>query len=300
MKKINNLVFGVCWMLLSVVSACETEIEFNGEERVPRLTVSVVAVAGSPLTVDVSASVFFLDRGDEGYTAPLDTVQGRVRVFVNGSQTGLEAERLPETGLFGLRYGCSYEPAPGDRIRIEAAFPGLDAVSAETQVPLIPRFEVTAVSPDNHELALRIQDDASFEKYYSLRVFKTYEDESGAYDLPVIFTSNDVIFHKTSTGLADLFDIGGSEDWQSVQLFSDALFRGKSYTFKIRVQDDEPVFVELGAVTDSFYWYATSFETLRDLGGFTLFVEGVPLYSNVSGGYGVICASAYSSVKIEW
>ena len=55
MKKINNLVFGVCWMLLSVVSACETEIEFNGEERVPRLTVSVVAVAGSPLTLDVSA-----------------------------------------------------------------------------------------------------------------------------------------------------------------------------------------------------------------------------------------------------
>lgn len=300
MKKIDYLGFWVCWMLLSVVSACETEIEFNGEERAPRLTVSAVAVAGMPLTVDVSASVFFLDRGDEGYTAPLDTAQGRVQVFVNGSQTGLEAERLPETGRFGFRYGCSYEPAPGDRIRIEAAFPGLDAVSAETQVPLVPRFEVTAASPDDRELTIRIQDDASFEKYYSLRVYKPYEDESIAYDSPVMYTSNDVIFHKTSTGLADLFDIGGSEDWQSVRLFSDALFRGKSYSFKIRVHADEPVFVELGAVTDSFYWYATSIEALRDLGGFTLFVEGVPLYSNVSGGYGVICASASSTVKVEW
>ena len=300
MKKINYLFFEVCWLLLSVVSACEKEIEFNGEERAPRLTVSAVAVAGKPLTIDVSASVFFLNSGTEGYTAPLDTVQGRVRVFVNGSQTGLEAERLPETVDFSLRYGCSYEPAPGDRIRIEAAFPGLDAVSAETQVPLVPRFEVAAVSPDDRELTIRIQDDASFEKYYSLRVFRPYEDESGAFEFPVYYTSNDVVFHKTSTGLADLFDIGISEDWQFVQLFSDALFRGKSYSFKIRVQAGEPVFVELGAVTDSFYWYATSFEALRDLGGFTLFAEGVPLYSNVSGGYGAVCASAYSIVKVEW
>ena len=299
MKKIEYLFLGICWMLLCVVSACETEIAFNGEERAPQLTISAVAVAGKPLTVDVSASVFFLNPGQEGFTAPLDTAQGHVRVFVNGSKTGLEAARLPESGRFSFRYGCSYEPAPGDRIRIEAAFPGLDAVSAETQVPLVPRFEVTA-SPDDRTLTIRIQDDASFEKYYSLRVYRPYEDESGAYDVPVYYTSNDVVFHKTSAGLADLFDIGGSEDWQYVQLFSDALFRGKSYSFKIRVQADEPVFVELGAVTDSFYWSATSFEALRDLGGFTLFAEGVPLYSNVTGGYGAFCASAYANVKVEW
>ena len=87
-----------CLILLTTGTACEKEIEFDGEERASRLTVSAMIDAGKPITVYVSSSVFFLDsqNNNKGYTAHLDTERGRVRIFVNDGNVDLGAELIPE------------------------------------------------------------------------------------------------------------------------------------------------------------------------------------------------------------
>ena len=297
-----------CLILLTTGTACEKEIEFDGEERASRLTVSAMIDAGKPITIYVSSSVFFLDSpNNNGYTARLDTGRGRVRVFVNDGNIDLGAELIPDAfQYYSLCYGCDYVPVPGDRIRIEAEFPGFDAVSAETVVPFLPRFEVVSVFPENCEMTLRIDDDAAFDKNYYLHLYTHYEDLDGTiYDTIIPVTSNDVLFRNVSSQLFfNGIDLGDSEGWVDYYLFRDELIKGKSHSFKIKwagsAEDrGNGIFVDLSTVTDSFYWYVTSYETMRNsIGG--LFGEGVTIYSNVKGGYGVVGASSSVSREVEW
>ena len=299
-----------CLILLTAGTACEKEIEFDGEERASRLTVSALIDAGKPMTIYVSSSVFFLNRpyNGEGYTANLDTARGQVRVFVNDANVAKEAELIPDADLYySLCYGCDYVPVPGDRIRIEAEFPGYDAVWAETVVPFLPRFEVVSVSPENCEMTIRIDDDAASDKYYFLHLHTHYEDDVDGriYDIRIPFTSSDVLFRNVSSQLSfGGLDFGDSEEWVDYYLFPDELIKGKSYSFKIKwhgvvAEQGNGIYVDLSTVTDSFYWYVTSRETLRNSDG-GLFGEGVTIYCNVKGGYGVVGALSSETRVVEW
>ena len=85
---------------------------------------------------------------------------------------------------------------------------------------------------------------------------------------------------------------------------SDALIRGKEHTMKIVVpglqhlEEGQRFFVDLRTVTESLYWFDVSYAQLRN--DFGLFTEGVTLYSNVSGGYGVLCAAATTTVEVHF
>ena len=298
-----------CLILLTAGTACEKEIEFDGEERASRLTVSAMIDAGKPMTIYVSSSVFFLNNpyNGEGYTAGLDTARGQVRVFVNDGNVAKGVELIPDMDLYySLCYGCDYIPVPGDRIRIEAEFPGYDAVSAETVVPFLPRFDVVSVSPENCEMTIRIDDDATFEKYYYLHLYTLFEDLDGTiYGMRIPFTSSDVLFRNVYSQLSySEIEFGDSEEWVEYYLFPDKLIKGKSYSFKIKWAGYEAyrgngIIVELSTVTDSFYWYVSSLETWQNSSG-GLFSEGVTIYCNVKGGYGVVGASSSASRVVEW
>ena len=299
----------ICLIMLTAGTACEKEIEFDGDERASRLTVSAMIDAGKPLTVYVSSSVFFLNNPyqSERYTAPLDTERGKVRIFVNGGDVDMGTELIPDEDLYySICYGCGYVPVPGDRILIEAEFPGYDAVTAETEVPFQPGFEVVSASADNCEMTIRIDDDASFGKYYYLRLHTLVEDLDGTvYDTRIPFSSTDVLFRDVTSQLSysgmGFGDPAG--EWVDYYMFPDALIKGRTYRFKIKWADfvadrGDRLFVDLSTVTDSYYWFVTSYETLQNSAG-GLFGEGVTLYSNVKGGYGVVAAASSVSKEVE-
>ncbi len=303
MRRLWNIL--ACLILLMSGTACEKEIEFDGDELASRLTVSAIADAGTPLKINVASSVFFLNSSkfqESAYTGNLDTERGRVRVFVNDGKVAWETRLIPDEGRYSLCYGCDYVPAPGDRIRIEAEFPGYDAVTAETDVLPLPRFEVVSVSLDNHEMTIRIDDDAAFEKNYFLHLLTRQENPDGTlFEMEMPVTSGDVLFRDVASQLSvSGFDtFMESSEWVNYYLFHDTLIRGKSYSFKIKWGGDaDRLCLELKTVTDSFFWYVTSLETLRNSTG-GLFGEGVSIYSNVKGGYGVVCASSSVSVAVE-
>ncbi|MBQ3743074.1 MAG: DUF4249 domain-containing protein [Bacteroidales bacterium] len=306
----KKLLFFLCVNLLLLAGAgCEKVIEFTGEETEPRLTLSSQAEAGERLDIYIASSVFFLSdsEGGKAFVKGLDPDQGQVRCYVNGATTSRILVFIPKENSSNLHYRTvDYVPAPGDHIRLEAEFPGFDPVWAETDVPLEPAFELisaTYLPSYELELTLAVTDDASYDKYYFLQpVNQTWEPSlEQLVTWPLRFSSKDIIFRDMGgTGALDAF-----ED-ETGNFFSDDLIKGQRHVFVITVpytpKKDPTVslLIHAAAVDESLYWYGKSFALMRagDWTGF--FSEGVTLYSNVHGGYGVFCAAASRWLEVEW
>ena len=213
MKKIINVLAFLIAVLIA--ASCEKYIEFSGEESEPRLTVSALAKAGEPFSAYVSSSLFFLDSdGIEAFVKDLDVSRGVVQVTVNGESGPVAMRCMPEKVDGALLYGCDYVPRPGDRIVLEAEFPGFDPVRAETRVPYPPRFEITSLKPggadEDMEMTIRLSDDGSYEKYYFLapkRVMPSPWTEEPA-EVFCRFNSDDIVFRNVAMGVFEIYDPG--------------------------------------------------------------------------------------------
>lgn len=319
MKKILYTISAALVLLLG--TGCEKVIEFKGEQMDPRLTVSGHAEVGQPLTVYVSSSIFFLtdERMGEAFMEDLDTLRGQVRCFVNGAKEP-HILKLQPRGMFAsaLPYcAADYAPAPGDRIRLEAEFPGFDPVWAETSVPRTPAFEIVSAkwrrmselddsewsdSYNEVELTLAVTDDASYDKFYFIQPVLQYRFEYfGEEDLyqSYAFSSNDILFREMSGSNAmRMIDEEGN-------YFSDELIKGQRREFTITVsmlpekEESMHLWVHAAAVNENLYWYDFSYAQVHE-GATGLFAEGATLYSNVNGGYGVFGAAASRWMEVDW
>ena len=319
----QRILIPVCALLLVFWSTgCEKIIDFKGEVTDPLLTLSAQAEAGEPLEVYVASSIFFLSdqKGGSAFYENLDQERGQVRCFVNGASTAILLKPEPEELQTSLHYVASdYAPAPGDHIRIEAEFPGFDPVWGETDVPLMPSFEVISVkwrkmtAADEAwigeveddvmeaEITLALTDDASYDKYYFLQPFAElhYDYMDEIILVGEEFTSNDVLFQGIG-GESALSNFMGTDNF-----FADDLIKGQRHEFTIKVSylsymptEMPRLWLHVAAVNESLYWYGKSYDSLA--GEFAgLFSEGVTLYSNVHGGYGVVCAAASLWLDVE-
>ena len=325
MKKILTGMMAAVLVLVS--AACEKIIEFNGEETKPSLTVSSYAEVGTPLTVFVASSVFFLSDQKYGkaFTEGLDTLRGSVRCFVNGEKTPHTLQLFPEGDVSSLCYQEPfYEPAPGDHIRLEVEFPGFESVWAETDVPLRPSFEVlsahwvpldlgelSGLFDDDEEeyyemeITLAVTDDGSYDKFYFLQPVAYMVEEwlPDGFWTSLTMSSNDIIFRELSGGNA----MSSLPEDSARYFFSDALIKGQRHTFtvttgmfsKIEMENIQYLGMLAATTNESVYWYDVSINEVQSgLGG--IFAEGTTLYSNVHGGYGFFGATAPLLLDVEW
>ena len=304
----QRLFFFFVIFLFLTGTGCEKVIEFTGEETEPRLTVSSRAEVGEPLEAYIAASVFFLyDSSDPAvFLQGLDPARGQVCCYVNGSATPRPFEYVPKENASSLCFrALDYAPAPGDHIRLEVEFPGFDPVWAETDVPREPAFEIVSVKPETTngvELTLALTDDGSYDKFYFLQpLLQTWEsslDRNVFWTLS--FSSNDVIFYDMSGTSA--FE---ALDEETGNYFSDDLIKGKRHVFVITVpywkNESTHLWIHGAAIDESLYGYGTSYGMLMAMDEWTsFFSEGVTLYSNVHGGYGVFGAAASRWLEVEW
>lgn len=327
MRKIFYTIGAALVLLLG--AGCEKVIEFDGEVTEPRLTVSGQAEVGEPLTVYVASSLFFLtdEKLGAAFTDGLDTLRGQVRCYVNGAKEPHVFALQPRKEFASALPYCAldYSPAPGDRIRLEAEFPGFEPVWAETVVPRTPAFEIVAAKwrkmtemqglgwltgetdeeeywYNEVELTLAVTDDASYDKYYFIQPAIQYHSEFfGEEDYFVIygFSSNDILFREMSGNNAmRMIDEEGN-------YFSDKLIKGQRREFTITVsmlpERDESMrfWIHSAAVNESLYWYDYSYSQVHE-GATGLFAEGVTLYSNINGGYGVFGGAASCWLEVDW
>ena len=126
-----------------LLTSCEKEIEFKGEQTDPKLVINSLVEPGQPIKASISKSYFFLDTPDT--SAPDDVV---ATLYVNGNYIGEMAKQFDTVYWGGYEYDDmeneipsyylatsfvnDYCPAMGDLVKITASAPGFDDVEATT------------------------------------------------------------------------------------------------------------------------------------------------------------------------
>ena len=137
--RINGWIIAITSCLL--LTSCEKEIEFKGEQTDPKLVINSLVEPGLPVKAAISKSFFFLDN-QANTTAPDDLV---ATLYVNGNIIGemtphndtivsydIWDPNDPDLGHIRKVYTYDYCPAAGDIIKITASANGFDDAEATT------------------------------------------------------------------------------------------------------------------------------------------------------------------------
>lgn len=303
-----------------LLAACETDIDFKGDETTSLMVVNSIITPDSVIKVQITKSNFFLSNKTN-----FDNIDNAtVSIYVNN----VLQERLLNMGE-GIYIG-TYIPKLNDVIKITAkndilgevystvsiqnptSIISIDTISKniETYPSLSNGKDMNDVDTFgisyNRDLHLKIkfQDDSKIKNYYRIVLKeKKYYDDSTSIEMNTFFSSDDLVFGEVSEN--DIFDSGSS--YNSSFEFSDELFEGKIYELSLYKNyhnfiyknnpksefDDEnskviknELIVELQSISESYYYYIKT-KSADNSNGLNLFSEPVQIYSNISGGIGI-------------
>ena len=314
-------------MTLGLLTSCEKEIEFKGEQTDPKLVINSLVEPGQPVKASISKSYFFLDTPDT--SAPDDVV---VSLYVNGNYIGEMTKQFDTVYWDDYQYDemgnelpdyyietsfvNDYCPAIGDIIKIKASANGFDDVEATTSplpntVEAQLDMEVTWFQESygwtgedsmlyisaTMDLTITINDpnpgqSDDFKIY--IEQFKSDPDSrshiywSAEYDDPVFGSA------LPNNDFIDMSDL----ETRPEGVFSDVLFDGRSYHVKftevyVEMVVDEPLdpdFFRLPVRVEhlSKEYYNYLFTCDQGDVSMQLWAEPIQTYSNVTNGYGLV------------
>lgn len=317
-----------------IFPACETIIEFDGDETIPLLVVNSFCTPDSVITVNVSKSKFFLE---ENYSFEFVN-NADVYLWINGEQK----EKLSHAG--NGNYISTYKPTTGDLIKITAKSAEFSEVEGLVEIPQtvnILSIDTTSKKLDStpiynyifdeyggykedtigitHNIQLNFDvkfEDPPGQNFYRLVVKQRKFFEDGSYtDSPFYFDSDDIVF-----GTVDEGSILNERNYSYYFEFSDELFDTKNYKLKFYCNfwlheyfeiDNQPkidkpggetaentiLLIDLQSISKSYYMYIKTLVANSSVSEF--FSEPVQIHSNITGGIGVIGGYTHSVYNIE-
>jgi len=312
-----------------LIYSCENVIEFSGKTTKPLLVVNGFISPDSLIKVHVSKSKFFL-QDNSSYESVNNAT---VNVWVNGTKT----EKLVNIGE-GY-YQASFKPQIGTVIKITAENTEFSEVSTYTDVvapnpilsadttnhifkeyPNIDRTSQNGVVTldtmgfskfEDFDVHIKFKDPANQANFYklNLKILNHYDNDSTTLN-STWFSSDDIVFGNGNT--SGPFDTGSySYDHE----FSDELFNGKEYKLKLtfgittyiykdktlnkeqKTPLKQELYIELQSISESYFKYIRSRST--SAGTIEFFSEPVQIFSNVSGGIGILGSYSSSVYKIQ-
>lgn len=252
------------------LTACEKEIEFNGEQADPRLVINSLIETGQPVSAHIGKSVFFLANNSD-FQCPDDVV---ATLYVNGNLYGIMNLVYDSTEVhyydiyyedsiaykIEKRFTSDYCPNVGDVIKIAASAQGFEDVEGSTSALPSPTAcqladkQVTEI--DSYYMYLDEEDSARYvygELELSIEVTDPNPGQTDLFRLSIkmsdydtddesqYYASNYYVSHEYtdpvfggSVESNDYFDIGDL-DRRPEGVFSDALFDGGSYRIKVPI-----------------------------------------------------------------
>lgn len=324
--KTNILIF-ITIATTILLTSCEKEIEFKGEQIDPKLVINSVVEPRQPVKAYISKSIFFLD--DESYMqAPDDVV---ATLFVNGNRIG-ELTRQPDTVWTGYEYVDldsvkpaykivpafvnDYCPNEGDVVKITASANGFDDVEVSTSpVPNAVTWSLGdcqtilwEVYFDEYEgdtnwtimgqleLSVEITDpNPEQTDYFKIHLENGgYSDYGSGNSFYISASYNDPVFGAT---VSDNDYINIDFQTRPEGVFTDVLFDGRSYQIKLPLNLYftllEDIDVDSFQVSISLQHLSKEFyyylNTCEQGGEIDqFFAEPVQTYTNVNGGYGIV------------
>jgi hypothetical protein len=299
-------------LLVELISACESDLKFNGEQSKSLLVISSFVSPEDTVKVHVSLSKFFLSNSS--YT---DVDNAKVDLYLNG-QYAATLTHISEGNYFTT---TKAHPADVVRFKIESTKYGV--ASCESNVPILLDKSSIQSKCDNNFFYLSIMDDASTENYY--RIVGKQKTEYYTYNLnktkKMEMVWNMDLKLKNSIENDQLTQFGKTDSYPLY--FSDKSFNGKMVTLKLEsiglfseitydsvsnvksfvstqdtldytILDSIRYDIDIQSITKDYYLFIKTSKLVEDK---LYLLEPVQVKSNITGGIGIL--GAFSSLRVS-
>lgn len=264
--------------------SCEKEIDYEIPNPGDKIVVSSRLEDGLSPKIYISTSVYSMlarePRTSNIYTAKL---------YSDAPNSPFELHAvLDSNNLFDslYYYTTANTIEAGKHYRLEVSAPNLEPVSAQTGVPQITLIENVRFDTVTRDLRFNFIDKASTSNYYIVEL------RSVNSSFPLFISTADPSLEFFSFN-QDPFGEGESRTYGTEAFLDDNLFNGQRKEINIRLQDfadNYSFYVYLHSISESYY----RFRLTQAAGDFNEnpFSEPVQIFSNVSGGYGIIAGTS--------
>jgi len=315
-RKSYLILIGAAVVLLN--TSCEKYLDYDGEDAKPRLVLNGIFTPDSVFSVELSNSAGYSDKGS------LTTISnGKVAVF-DSNGNFLDSLKHTNNGV----YKGVYTASANKSYTVQASAGSVGSVWASDyvpeSVPIVNWDTMTTIITEFDYADKRIQidytinDPAGSENFYVIEVYITeYYYLNYQYD-PITGTQwMDTVYHDQpyrslygfSTTDAILLsevdaEIGETMYYTNSLAYSDALFDGKTQTFRIVVgyyggQPGANIDLELKSCSEAYYKYKRTLDNYYYTGG-DPFSQPVQVFNNIkNGGLGIWAGYSTAVVSIE-
>lgn len=297
MKETNYIRIWTLLFIFLTLASCEKEVDFQHKSEPKMILTSLLDCNSTTNVIKVSESVSLFSD-----TKPSKIEKPNLQIKVNG--TVLEKPAFLKDKDEKVYYNFTSTLKSSDKIEIFSNTDKYGNVYGSDIVPKLAKIknvDTEWFTNNEDEDFLRVYttiEDIPNEKNYYRIIIKVkhtwdYMPESEWREKEV-FIDQEPIFRD----ITESINLGG-EDF-SYKIFSDGIFSNRSYKLNVYIKDDKfdrPediksnhkyfIQVEVHSISEAMYKYLKSVELALKQDSFQ---EPIKLYTNISGGYGVIGA----------
>jgi len=299
-----------------VLFACTREIEYDPGVVEHQLVVNAYIQPNAMDTLLLSSTYTTASQGVTG---------ARVVVTHQGDTVGRYIEK--SKGIYCYQGEAFQE---NNDYQLEASHPQYPSISAQTTVPVVPKFwfgtfantnEKTQRTPYAHaQVLLELDDDEKTNNYYMVTSSSTYELKFRVgfpeeRDSIVTRTEQDQLNSQSPiieiTNYSSYYDFAQlNYDWETNYgvhqdriIFSDKLFNGQKASIPIDLSLFDArytthIHLTLTSISEEYYQLLRSLATLSKSEN-SLFPEALQMYSNIHNGHGIWGAKSSRTVTLD-
>ncbi len=275
-------------------SACQKDVDVTIPYEGDKLVLNSLFRSDSNIYAKVNVS----QKLTRNYNATVPSGVN-VELFENGISFG----NMPVININGNNYFKSpIVTKPNFIYTLKASAPNYKSVEGTDTVPQKPIATIVGITRptnnnDDYKLKLQLQDDATKENFYLIKVYKVDSNLTATgprynfndnvnYVYPTYFSIEGI----TNSDPAGIF--GGSEDNQ--HLLDDVSFNGRNVILNLSIDEysngKSHIVVEIISLTKSTYRYLKSVELQNNSQG-DPFAEATTIFNNIKNGYGIVGAA---------
>lgn len=302
-KKIYHIVVLLVAMVIN--SGCEKEIPINQDLAPKAVLNTIINCTADVNSVKLSESVSLFSSVEA-----CRIENPNLQLKINGSEKEITFDTYKDVHSY---YRFAEPLSPGDKVEISGntskhgAFSGFDYAPLPAEIVSVNTEWFTGKANNISYLRtlIKIKDNPDAKNYYRIVIrdktlFDTETDESTVpWNLQEVYVDQEIVFNNIS-------GIGGDDDHE-YRVFSDDLFQGKEYTLNVYIRKDRFntsnfdsvrhfVNIEIHALSENLYKYLRSLELASAEDHFQ---EPVKIFSNVTGGYGIVGIYNVSNTIVE-